>query len=117
MPKVDIYGTQQPIAFLKFLIERNNIYERGGELELREIVDTQYIGAMAPPGGGNANVDPRFLTLFTIYTLLPPSELAIEKIYTQIFEKYLQSRDYEEELFTTVPQKMARATILLYQQI
>jgi len=117
MPRVDIYGTQQPIAFLKFLIERNNIYERGGELELREIVDTQYIGAMAPPGGGNANVDPRFLSLFTVFTLLPPSEHAIEMIYTQILAKHLQQRDYEEELVSYVPPKMARATILLYQQI
>lgn len=37
MPKVDLYGTQQPIAFLKYLIERNEWYERTGELELRKI--------------------------------------------------------------------------------
>ena len=34
MPKIDIYGTQQPIALLKFLIERNQLYERSGELIL-----------------------------------------------------------------------------------
>lgn len=28
MPKVDIYGTQQPIAWLKFLIEKGFCYER-----------------------------------------------------------------------------------------
>jgi len=33
MPVVDKYGTQQPIAWLKFLIEKNFMYERGGELK------------------------------------------------------------------------------------
>ncbi len=37
MPKIDFYGTQQPIAFLKFLIERGEWYERTGELELKKI--------------------------------------------------------------------------------
>ena len=37
MPKIDTFGTQQPIAFLKFLIERNEWYERTGELELKKI--------------------------------------------------------------------------------
>ena len=32
MPKVDIYGTQQPIALSKFLIEMGFIYDRGGNL-------------------------------------------------------------------------------------
>ena len=117
MPNVDIYGTQQPIAFLKFLIERNSIYERGGDLELREIVDTQYIGAMAPPGGGNANVDPRFLSLFTVFTLLSPSEDTIKKIYTEILEKHLTSIDLEEEIIKGVPLKIADATMRLFQTI
>jgi dynein heavy chain len=32
MPKVDTYGTQQPIALLKFFIEKGYIYERTGGL-------------------------------------------------------------------------------------
>lgn len=32
MPKVDTYGTQQPIALLKFFIEKGYIYERIGGL-------------------------------------------------------------------------------------
>lgn len=33
MPFVDKYGTQQPIAFLKFLVEMGYFYERGGNLD------------------------------------------------------------------------------------
>lgn len=35
MPKIDVYGTQQPIALLKFLIEKSYLYQRGGDLERR----------------------------------------------------------------------------------
>lgn len=30
MPRKDKYGTQEPIALLKFLIEKNIMYEWGG---------------------------------------------------------------------------------------
>ena len=29
MPRVDTYGTQQPIAMLKLLVENGGIYDRG----------------------------------------------------------------------------------------
>jgi len=32
MPIVDKYGTQQPTALLKFLIDKEIMYERGGKL-------------------------------------------------------------------------------------
>jgi P-loop containing dynein motor region len=35
MPKVDTYGTQQPIALLHFLIGRGNMYDRGKDLNLK----------------------------------------------------------------------------------
>ena len=117
MPNVDIYRTQQPIAFLKFLIDRGTIYERNGDLYIKKIVDVQYIGSMAQPGGDNANVDPKFLALFSTLTLLLLTESSVELIYTEILEKHLQARDHEEELLTTIPVKMTRATILVYNQI
>jgi len=40
MPNIDIYGTQQPNALLHFLIGRQQLYQRGGDLELRDIADT-----------------------------------------------------------------------------
>ena len=40
MPKIDVYGTQQPLALCLFLMGTQQLYQRGGDLELREIVDT-----------------------------------------------------------------------------
>lgn len=41
MPKVDIYGTQQPIALLKLFIERQGVYDRGKELNWKHMKDIQ----------------------------------------------------------------------------
>ena len=40
MPKIDTYGTQQPLALALFLISRLQLYQREGDLELRDIIDT-----------------------------------------------------------------------------
>lgn len=39
MPKVDNYGTQQPIALLKLLFERGGMYGRGSDLNLKMFKD------------------------------------------------------------------------------
>ena len=52
LPKVDKYGTQQPIALLQFLIDKGIMYERGGKLEERHYKNTQFVAALLPPGGG-----------------------------------------------------------------
>ena len=44
--KVDEYGTQQPIALLKLLLERGGMYDRGKELNLKHYRDIGFIAAM-----------------------------------------------------------------------
>lgn len=39
MPMVDTYGTQQPIALLKLLFERSGFYDRGRDLNWKQIKD------------------------------------------------------------------------------
>lgn len=39
MPKVDSYGTQQPIALLKLLVERGGMYDRGKDLNWKMFKD------------------------------------------------------------------------------
>lgn len=51
MPQKDTYGTQQPIALLKLLIERGGIYDRGKELNWKYLKDVQFTASMGPPVG------------------------------------------------------------------
>ena len=41
MPRVDLYGTQQPIALLKLFLERKGLYDRGKELSWKNMKDVQ----------------------------------------------------------------------------
>ena len=37
MPRVDTYGTQQPIALLKLVIDKGFLYDRGKDLTIKYI--------------------------------------------------------------------------------
>lgn len=101
MPKIDTYGTQQPIAWLKFLVEKGFVYERGGNLDQKIIKDTQFAAAMLPPGGGTNSVDPRFLSLFTCFQLMFPSVENLERIYNSILKAHVGG--FPEEIISIVP--------------
>ena len=46
MPQVDTYGTQQPIALLKLLLEKGGMYDRGKDLNWKVFKDVFFIAAM-----------------------------------------------------------------------
>ena len=48
--QVDTYGTQQPIALMKLLIERGGLYDRGKDLNWKTLRNVQFVASMAPPG-------------------------------------------------------------------
>lgn len=46
MPRVDDYGTQQPIALLKLLLEKGGMYDRGKDLNWKLFKDIVFFAAM-----------------------------------------------------------------------
>lgn len=46
MPQVDTYGTQQPIALLKLLLEKGGMYDRGKDLNWKVYKDIFFIAGM-----------------------------------------------------------------------
>ena len=46
MPKVDDYGTQQPIALLKLLLEKGGMYDRGKDMNWKLFKDIMYFASM-----------------------------------------------------------------------
>lgn len=57
---------------------------------MREIADTQFVGCITPAAGGNNRVDPRVMTLFSVFHVTAPSRETIEKIYVQILERHVE---------------------------
>jgi dynein heavy chain len=114
MPKVDLYGTQQPITLLLFLMGRGSLYDRGKDLNLKILEDLNYIAAMGPPGGGRNNVDPRFVALFNVYNLTPPTADVLRHIYSSILiTRYAEFPEPVKE----VAAKFTEATLTLFGSI
>jgi len=123
MPRVDKYGTQQPIALLKFLVETGSMYDRGGidgnntdRLKLKKYMDVSYLAAMAPPGGGRSEVDPRFVSQFGVLGVTFPSDESLEMIYSSIIKRHLSGAGFKDEL-REVGRRMSEITITLYRQL
>ena len=95
MPKVDLYGTQQPIALLKTLIEKKGLYDRGKELNWKKMKDFFYIAAMGPPGGARNPVDPRFISLFNTFEIQFPSSDNLRTIYSSILTSHVGKLSHE----------------------
>jgi dynein heavy chain, axonemal len=114
MPKVDKYGTQQPIALLHFLVSRGNMYDRGKELDLRTYKDLMFMGAMGPPGGGRNGVDPRFVALFSVFNLSPPTLEVLTKIYGSVLTRFMEP--FPEDVKAAAA-KITGATLTLYNTI
>lgn len=114
MPQKDEYNTQQPIALLRFLIDRKLMYERGGQLELKEFKDLCFVGCLLPPGGGHNALNPRFLSLFNIVEVGFPSEKNITKIYNSLILNHLKTFPLE---LREVGKKITSATLSVYRRV
>jgi dynein heavy chain len=116
MPKVDLYGTQQPIALLHFLVGKGCMYDRENELDLHILKDLQFCAAMGPPGGGRNKTDPRFVALFNVYNLTSPTEDVLLNIYSEIIKNQINSSVFDGGI-VAVGQKMPRCMLTVFHGI
>ncbi|KAE8635010.1 hypothetical protein XENTR_v10002490 [Xenopus tropicalis] len=114
MPKVDEYGTQQPIALLKLLLEKGGMYDRGKELNCKYLRDLGFIAAMGKAGGGRNEVDTRFISLFSVFNVLFPSEESLSLIYSSILKGHTAL--FNEEV-QAICDKLTFCTLELYKMI
>lgn len=86
---MDTYGTQQPIAMLKLLLDRGGVYDRGKELIWKNMKDIGYVAAMGKAGGGRNETDPRFVSLFSVFNMTFPADESLFRIYNSILAGHL----------------------------
>ncbi|CAL9696600.1 unnamed protein product [Knipowitschia caucasica] len=114
MPKVDSYGTQQPIALLKLLLDRGGIYDRSKELNYKLLKDLGFLGAMGRAGGGRNEVDPRFTSLFSVFSIPFPATESLHLIYNSILRGHTTTfADVVQKACSTV----TKCTLELYNNI
>nr|XP_057927446.1 dynein axonemal heavy chain 10-like isoform X3 [Doryrhamphus excisus] len=114
MPKVDSYGTQQPIALLKLLLDRGGIYDRGKELTYKTLKDLGFIAAMGKAGGGRNEVDTRFVSLFNVFSIPFPAVESLQLIYCSIIKGHTK---HFEDVVQKVCDKVTLCTLELYNSL
>lgn len=56
-----------------------------------ETFSVDYLAAMGEPGGGRNEIDPRFISMFSVYNVTFPSNETLDYIYTSILSGHLQT--------------------------
>lgn len=87
---MDLYGTQQPIALLKLLFEYGGFYDRDKDLNWKNLRDLNYMAAMGKAGGGRNVLDPRFLSMFSVFHVTFPSDNTIMNVFSSILNAHLE---------------------------
>ena len=76
--------------------------------------DIDYAAAMGKPGGGRNDVDPRFVSLFSVFNMTFPSEASLYRIYNSILAGH--ALPFSERIQTSVP-ILTRMTLDLYNAV
>jgi len=91
------YSSQPPLELLRQVIDKRGFYDRK-KLFYKEVQDTQFVVACAPPGGGRNNVTPRLLRFFNMFNVANLSQDSMKKIFSSILCGFLSNQGFAPEI-------------------
>ena len=92
MPIVETYGAQPPVELLRQYLDHKGFFDRD-KLFWKDVVDTLLFSCAAPPGGGRAEITPRFIRHHNVLCVPPASEAVLELIFTSILSAHVAKFD------------------------
>ena len=109
---VNVYSAGDMACWLQ------GFYDRGKELNWKNMKDIQFVGAMGPPGGARNMLDPRFVSLFDTYEVQFPSNSNLQTIYTSILAHHVAtlSEEIKGELVWLLCRHPHHCQFLLYAE-
>jgi dynein heavy chain len=60
------------------------------------------VGSLWPPGNGNNEMDPRFLSLFSTFNIEKPSDDIKKRIYSSILDAHIKQNEITDEIGSMV---------------
>ena len=109
MPEVDKYGTVSCHTLLRQQLDYNHWYDRS-KMQLKDIINCQYICAMNPTSG-NFTINKRLQRHFTVLAVNAPSDNDLNTIYKRICETQINSN------FTAQLPKILNAVLSIHKRI
>lgn len=113
MPQLDRYGSQPPCELLRQTIDSTGFYDTK-KLIFKQVKDTMFVCACAPPGGGRNAVTPRLFRHFNMIWVPDLSEASMRTIFTSILKGFLDQN--ESSGLNIFAEPIIKASVELYQK-
>jgi dynein heavy chain len=113
MPQLDRYGSQPPCELLRQTIDSTGFYDTK-KLIFKQVKDTRFVCACAPPGGGRNAVTPRLFRHFNMVWVPELSEASMRTIFTAILKGFLDLN--EQSGLNIFAEPVVKASVDLYQR-
>jgi len=111
LPQLDLFGAQQPIEFVRQLIDNKMLYDE--KKIKRTIKDTIFMAACAPPSGGRNPVTPRLFRHFNMIWITDLSIESMQLIFKTIVGSWLSNtKNLEKETDVLIDSALS-----MYQKI
>lgn len=113
MPQLDRYGSQPPCELLRQVIDNTGFYDTK-KLIFKQVKDTRFVVACAPPGGGRNAVTPRLFRHFNMIWVPDLSEASMRVIFTSILKGFLDQN--EQSGLNIFAEPIIKSTVDLYNK-
>jgi len=113
MPQLDRYFSQPPCELLRQTIDSTGFYDTK-KLIFKQVKDTRFICAAAPPGGGRNAVTPRLFRHFNMVWVPELSDSSMKVIFTSILKGFLDQN--EQSGLNIFADPIIKASVALYTQ-
>jgi dynein heavy chain len=95
MPQRERYFAQPPLELLRQWFDHGGWYDRRPPCAFKNIIDTQFVGAMGPPGGGRNPVSARLLRHFNFISFTELSDDSLQRIFGTILGAFFKKHFVE----------------------
>ena len=113
MPEKESYGAQPPIEILRQLLDQGGWYDRKDN-SFKKIIETRFVSAMGPPGGGRTFITPRFQRHLSVISLADFEDDTLLRIFSSILHWFFTNFKFGENV-TKVENKIVQATRDIYK--
>lgn len=90
------------------------MYDRERDLSWKKFKDMTFYAAMGTAGGGRNEVDPRFISMFSVYNIVFPNDESLIQIYSSIFKGHLNYTKFDAA-YLKVADMMVLMTLKLFK--
>lgn len=91
------------------------MYDREKDLSWKKFKDISFYAAMGCAGGGRNEVDPRFISMFSVYNIVFPNDESLQQIYTSIFGGHLQYSSSFDSKLLPIADIIVQMTLRLFK--